>query len=119
MMRIQYFSLFLAHLASILISRKDKIAHMMITICLSLLIIHTLNIGVNHFLGIKFTDLNNQTWVRDDRTKSINPKECIVYPTLNARWKPSIRSGAVLKPGLAITCFSMSSGTSICASCFQ
>src|SRR5699024_3298329 len=86
---------------------------------LSLLIIHTLNCRVYHFLGIKFSDLYNQSWIWDDSTKSINPKKCIVYPTLNAGWKPSIRSGTVLKPGLAITCFSMTSGTSICASCFH
>src|SRR5699024_1737746 len=119
MMGVQYFSFFLAHLASILISRKDKIAHIMITICLSLLIIHTLNCRVYHFLVIKFPDLHNQSWVRDDGTKCINPIKCIVYPTIDAWWKPPFWSSAILKPGLAITRFSMTSGTSICASCFQ
>src|SRR5690625_7542409 len=92
MMCIQYFSFFLAYLTSILISRKDEIAHIMITIDLALLIIHTLNCRVYHFLAIKFPDFYRQLRIWYKGTKCINPKKCIVYPTLNTGWKPSIRS---------------------------
>src|SRR5690625_5051476 len=119
MMCIQYFSFFLAYLTSILISRKDEIAHIMITIDLALLIIHTLNCRVYHFLAIKFPDFYRQLRIWYKGTKCINPKKCIVYPTLHTGWTPSIRSGAVFKPRLTITRFSMTSGMSICASCFQ
>src|SRR5699024_10877489 len=119
MMRIQYLSFSFAHLANILISRKGKIAHIMIAICLSLLIIHTLNFQIYHFLGIKLPNFYRQIRIWYKGIELINPEECIVYPTADAWRKPPFWSSAILKPGLAITRFSMTSGTSICASGFQ
>src|SRR5699024_4074736 len=119
MMGVQYFILLPANLTSVLISCEDKITHIMIAICLAFLIVHTLNIRVNHFMNIKFTNLDGQCRIWHKRTEPIYPKECILYAAPDTWWKPSFRAGSILKTRLAIACVSISSGTSVYSSRIQ
>ena len=73
---MKYLAFLFAYLASVFISRKHKVPYIIIAFSVSILVVSTGYIWVNHLLNIKFANLNVEMWVWHERHKLIYPEEC-------------------------------------------